>query len=234
MKRDDATHNETRSFPGGIADASGRYGFVNTVASGTVAIDLSTGREMWRSTSVHRPLLIIGERVAALRATPRGLQLVLLDIATGSEMLVSAPLPLPEWVRELWQRPDCFTIAAETGADALDLMWQARRGYEGGAPPSPKIEAQLRRSDTGQLRVDLGSGRVQNVKKNKSLPSESEIGTVMAVTLEGRVYELDTEPVPGGGMTRILLRSRDASSHTALWYLTIAEQPQQPPPPLRP
>jgi hypothetical protein len=234
MKRDDATPNETRSFPGGIADASGRYGFVDTAASGIVAIDLSAGREMWRSTSVHRPLLIIGDRVAALRATRRGLQLVLFDMATGSETLVSATLPLPEWVRELWQRPDGFTIAAEASEGALDLMWQARRGYEGGAPPSPKIEAQLRRSDAGQLRVDLGSGRVRNVKKSESLLGESESGTVMAVTLEGRVYDLDTEPAPGGGMMRIVLRSRDASSHTPLWHLTIAEQPQQPPPPLRP
>jgi hypothetical protein len=233
MKKDYPAANEIRSFPGGIADASGHYGFVDTAASGTVAIDLRAGREMWRSTSVHRPLLIVGGRVAALRPTHRGLQLVLLDIATGSETLVSAPLPLPEWVLELWQRPDCFTIVAEAGEGVLDLMWQARKGYEGGAPPSPKIEAQLRRSDAGRLRVDLGSGRARNVKQNERLPGESEIGTVMTVTLAGRVYELDTEPAQGEGMTRIVLRSKEISSHTPLWHLTIAEQPKQPPPPLR-
>ena len=40
---------------------------------------------MWGSTSVHRPLLILGDRVAVLRATRRCLELVLLDVATGSE-----------------------------------------------------------------------------------------------------------------------------------------------------
>ena len=53
-------------FPRGAADPAGRIGYL-AVESGVLAVDLSAGRELWRSDQAQRPLLVAGERLAAAR-----------------------------------------------------------------------------------------------------------------------------------------------------------------------
>ena len=138
-------------FPRGAADPAGRIGYL-AVESGVLAVDLSAGRELWRSDHAQRPLLVAGARLAAARlgGDPRA---VLLD-DQGQPALTSDPVPLPA------------TAAVKLRArleDRLLLEWEARGRSAGGAPPPPEIREREAGGAIGAAAVDLASGAVETL-----------------------------------------------------------------------
>lgn len=130
-------------FPRGAADAAGHTGYL-AVDSGILAVDLSTGQELWRSEHAQRPLLVAGERLAAARVG-RDACVVLLD-SRGESVMASNPVAMAEDAR--------LTARLEDGL--LVVEWEGG-GYAGGAPPPPE----LRERAAGAATVDLESGAVE-------------------------------------------------------------------------
>jgi hypothetical protein len=139
------TITEPVYFPRGAADPAGRTGYL-AVDSGIVAVDLSAGRELWRSDRAQRPLLVAGERPVAARVAedPR---VVLLD-ERGEPALTSDPVPFPA--------ADAVKLTSRLEDGRLVLEWEGG-GYAGGAPPPPEIREQA----GGAAAVDLESGAVE-------------------------------------------------------------------------
>ena len=137
-------------FPRGAADPAGRIGYL-AVESGVLAVDLSAGRELWRSDHAQRPLLVAGERLAAARLgdDPR---VVLLD-DHGRPALTSDPVPLPG--------TQAVKLRARLEDDRLTLEWVARGRYAGGAPPPPEIREREAGGAVGAAAIDLESGAVE-------------------------------------------------------------------------
>lgn len=139
-------------FPAGVADPAGEAGYVAD-ASGIVAVALADGRPLWRSDAASTPVLADGERLVAVRAAP--LEVVVLR--DDEAVLVSEPVPLPSWATE-----PSKVRARVTGA-TLQLEWEARSRYAGGAPPPAHVLRAATRDEAGAAEVDLESGTVTPV-----------------------------------------------------------------------
>ena len=136
-------------FPRGAADPAGRIGYL-AVDNGIMAVDLSAGRELWRSEHAQRPLLVAGERLAAarVRSDPR---VVLLD-PRGEPVMASKPVAMAEAAR----------FRARLEDRRLVVEWEGG-GYAGGAPPPPEI----RERAAAAVAVDLESGAVELLPPTK-------------------------------------------------------------------
>src|SRR5574342_111868 len=85
-------------FPRGVADAAAERGFARDPAGAIVALDLSSGRVLWRTTAPMRPLVARGDALlAARRAGPHAIEFVVLDAKNGAERRASKPVAFPEW-----------------------------------------------------------------------------------------------------------------------------------------
>jgi hypothetical protein len=151
-------------FPRGVADPSGRTGYVAN-AGGIDALDLLTGELLWSTDIASRPLLAFGNRLAAQRPVPdkaHALQIVVLDVAQkGRLLLTSALVVFPEWVSIPTATEESFTFKVYTEGSELVLDWQAHARYRGGAPPPPHILEQAARDAAGIARINLETGKVE-------------------------------------------------------------------------
>ena len=149
----------TIELPRGIADTDGVVGFVSAV-DGLDRLDLRTGRQIWGTSGARYPLALWRSRLIALRTLPgppAGLQLVTLDVdQPDTPLLSSDTIPVPE--RTL-TRPNSY-IDVSIDREDLILRWSATQTYEGGAPPTPEIEARASHAARGCARVSLSTGRV--------------------------------------------------------------------------
>ena len=151
-------------FPEGIAAPDGNLGFVELRDGGVSAIDLSTGRDVWRIAMMARPLIVVGDRlVAEDRTESRDNVLRLVTLHLGRQGAVDRrldPIPLPEWVA-VGDPEQHFEYRVAAEDDTLIVDWDAASHYAGGAPPPPSIAAQADRRAHGRARVNLHTGRVQ-------------------------------------------------------------------------
>jgi hypothetical protein len=155
-------------FPHGVADEGGRVGFVLGRAGTITAIDLETGRVLWTTKDLARPLLVCGERLLAYQSlAPNTLQVVALDVSDdGALTKVSDPVTFPDWVNIDPEDTREFSLAATADDHFLVLAWEAHAYYRGGAPPSRQVIEHARKDAAGIARVELDTGKVA------MLPSE--------------------------------------------------------------
>jgi hypothetical protein len=149
-------------FPGGVADALGSVGCVHTLAGGVDALDLASGRRLWKSDAPSRALIIAGERAFLLEQRSGRLQLAACDARTG-RILATWPCDarLPAWASlaepsggRTWTT---FEVSARRIGDTLVVGYDAQQFVALGiAPRSPGPEV------TGVIRLDLASGSVEH------------------------------------------------------------------------
>src|SRR5579864_6184605 len=107
----------TTTLPGGFVDTTGKIGIFNTPGSGVQAIELASGKVVFQSNRVQRPLFVAEDRLYALAAVqapavrglcfewqppwqgPRtGFRLIAFDLTeSGETVLVSKTVALPQW-----------------------------------------------------------------------------------------------------------------------------------------
>jgi hypothetical protein len=235
------------SFPLGVADSVFRRAFVRIPGDGLLALELSSGTELWRTNEPLRPLITShdDDRLVALRAIPSALQVIVLDASSGREQCASAPVPLPDWANATLEDSPEFAVHASLDEGALLLRWSARARYRGGAAPTRTIEDAARRDASGGARVDVATCAVKALAEAEGqdadadpapsrggLPS-SEPDVLEQHELDGRRFQALVRRAPEGTV-RFVLRAIDAATGKAAWESTIGEGPPQRPRRARP
>jgi hypothetical protein len=238
-----AAADEFVSIPGGVADAAGKIGYVQAPKGGVDALDLATGKVLWSSAEVGRPLALTKQGLVVEvpeKGKANAVRLAVLDVnKQGARGRVTDVIQFPDWVSVSVTYGRAFASGATLDNQGrLLLQWHARAWYAGGARPTPQIEAAARKSADGVHRVDLDSGKVE-LLPGKSLPPKLpappklgiklEDGAQGAVALQGRVlYQLEGRGGKAFQTTRTL-KAVDGASGQVLWQHAIWAPPYLPP-----
>ena len=151
-------------LPGnGVADAAKKIGFFPNTSGGIDALDLKTGKILWTVAEVDRPLLASDARLIAQSGKTNKIRIVILDIPTGKRIVESDEIALPDWATVGTAYGRSFHSAAKIGDKDVSVRWQANAFYAGGARPTPKIEEAARKNAIGVARIDLATGKVENL-----------------------------------------------------------------------
>jgi hypothetical protein len=162
--QNDRQFNRPVFFPGGVADPSGKTGYVSLLSSGIEAIELTAGRSLWHSDAARRALMVLGQRLAAAggsRERPNILHVVVLDRAhQGRVLRVSDPVVFPDWVDTTATSEERFAYEVRGKEGVLWIDWEAHARYEGGAPPPSRVIREARKDAMGTVQVNLRTGHV--------------------------------------------------------------------------
>ena len=137
-------------FIAGIVDASGTIGYVENGKDTIAAIELATGKEIWKSGGVMQPLIGFEGQLLVLVWQDRELRLHWIEAATGKFIRASSPMALPEWSN----RPIRLGGRAAMLDGDLLLECFVTEDSNGGAAPH---------TTTIQARIALDSGKVTPV-----------------------------------------------------------------------
>jgi len=153
-------------LPLGITDQDGRTGYFAAGLETIEAVNLADGSLLWQTDALLRPLIAFEQRLAAQAASvPRKantLRIVLLNVKrNGKQILASDPALLPDWVDCLASEPEIFQYRVRLEGREMVLAWEAHRRYSGGAPPPRQVVEQAARDASGEVRVDLETGRIK-------------------------------------------------------------------------
>jgi hypothetical protein len=158
-----ATVEEPTYIPAGVVDAQGTVGCLRTPEGGVEAVDLETGRSLWRSAAPARALSIARDRALLLEERAgRGLRVAAYAAREGRLMRAYdlATLALPAWASLAEARAGrewtVFEVTARLTGEALEIGYDAtRRRVSGFAAPGVIAQVQ------GAVTVRLDSGRVE-------------------------------------------------------------------------
>lgn len=183
-----------RQFPAGVVDERSRRAFLSAPGYAVQAVELETGRRLWVSSAATLPVGVVGDGVVALRRAtdPREVQVVILDLRTGSLRLASEPFR-----PHLDPRSDrafgsvLFSAADHNGAVVVN--WR-----EVGPPPSGVGREGGPAIQSGSVRVTR-DGRVDLTHSEQSLDRSAGAG---AAYQRGRAYTSDSW---GDGCQRALV-----------------------------
>lgn len=152
-------------LPRGVAEPSGKIGYVANRNNGIDAIDLNDGRMLWTSGEASYPLLATRHWLTAQKILPgqsNAFQIAKLNTERkGSLILLSEPIVFPDWVSVQPTNDEDFSFKVYATTDDLFLDWQAHSRYRGGANPPSYVLQQSTREGRGTVRVDLKSGNVE-------------------------------------------------------------------------
>ncbi len=188
---------------GAVVDAVRGIAFVAQPQGGIEALDLSTGKAVWRSAAAAKPLALVGGALLAQdEPGPSGaLRVALLDTATGGEK-TRAELSLPAGLRasvtdDLRGSFRVRAMLLEGTGSSVALAWTAAvapplRGFlppdisrvpVGAAIAAPTPAAKVGGFERGAARLDPATGRVTPV-------ADSEVVSLAAA--------IDRSLAPGG------------------------------------
>jgi hypothetical protein len=154
---------ETPTYiPAGVSDAAGTVGCLRTPEGGVVAVDLATGRALWRSAAPARALLVArGQAFVLEERAGRPLRAACYAARRGrlNRAYALTSLRLPPWAslgganegRE-WTE---FEVAARLAGDRLEVGYDVTRTRVYGFR-LPGVVGQVQ----GVARIGLDSGRV--------------------------------------------------------------------------
>jgi hypothetical protein len=195
-------------LPCGIADPTGRTGFLANPSGKIDAIDLVTGDVLW-TADARRPLFAAGERLYALTADGHQPRLRAFDLTNrGGRVFESEALTLPEWASVVDGPNHLFAVHSRMEKADLVLSWVARQPREN-------------REAAGTVRVAARTGEITTAATELPAPDPAchfmrELET-LAVRWHGvsggdfKALVLEQE----GERQKLVLHSWDRTSGTA-------------------
>ena len=233
------------TIPGGLADPAGKVAYLASASDGIEAVDLESGQAIWESKDAQRPLALAGDQIIA--QAPRGqakintINVIVLDAPSGKVISRAQPIVLPEWVAVDGGIGLSFSSTAAMDGNDLVISWHAERQFAkgvtfaGSVPPTQEAMAAARKIESGEARVDLGSGATsvtldripQPIKAAHTMPYY-DVGDKRISLVES------PENLPGGiRIVHCLLDARSTQTGRPLWKHEIAGEiilPDVPPP----
>lgn len=220
---------------GVVIDAASKVAYTTHSGRGMRAVDLTSGRELWRSEDAAKPLTLVGADLVAQGAPgPRGeLQLAVIDPRTGiARYKTAAAMPQGVVARLGAELAGAFVTWAEAGGDGSAVVhwsWEPTtpRGISPDQPiveglatvASPAAPAAGRR---GTLRFDLTTGTLSPqataAGNRPANPMLTELATGDArrfASVDGR-HVLESRRLPAGSANRYRWTLRDAATQAVL------------------
>ena len=180
-------------FPFGVAQPDGRTGYLFNFNKSIDAIDLQTGKRLWRTNLASRPLIAYDETLIAGEVGEKPNIMRILRVSRDGRATLLATVEFPPWVNV--QPIDGFNLSITSairnhGAEELLLEWRARSKYVDGANPPPFIEHAANRQASGRIAVRLRNGVVKNerldsVESDTFLLSQKEKDLIQRINEEG-------------------------------------------------
>jgi len=153
-------------FPAGLTSGSGSVGCIRTLAGGVEALDLASGRRLWKSAAPSRALLIGSDGVFVLEERGGRKQLARYELRGGRPIKTWPCSELPAWASlaesgagRSWTT---FDVRAQRRGNVFEVGYEAQEHRATGIAP-----VAVGREAKGILRLDLSSGSSQH------LPGES-------------------------------------------------------------
>ncbi len=154
--------NAPLRLPAGIAAPDGHIGYFAAADDGIEAIDLATGKVLWRTHEAQRPLLVDGEYLLAQAGVKRNrLRILRLKRANGGCDLESDSIVFPAWVVTGEAHGRSFSAHWRLGKHQLILEWEADAWHVGKPRPTPQEEEAARKHASGVFAVDLRTGQIE-------------------------------------------------------------------------
>lgn len=221
-----------QTFPGGTISADGHVGVVHFGQGNLVAIELTTGHQLWRRMSrawpvaaSHRHLLLL-----SLDIRPK---LDVLDIRTGAPVHAHNIADLPEWLVTLQTRPDALEFSIRDIAGGIAGSWQARLIETGGIAKSAHIDRPVE-TETGTFELSLTGLPDARVDGPGLTPSERKAASEQPRDYTPLVDEISRRKVgdthyvlrlkrPAHGHPSALLEALSGASGDSLWQTELGE-----------
>ena len=118
-------------FAAGVIDAAGQIGYVFNGDGCIVAIELTSGKELWKSKEAMWPLIGLKDNLLVLVRHEKDMVLQWREPATGKQRRDSDPITLPDWA----SRPIGLAPRCSVTEDKLLLEWLVTEDSDGGIPP---------------------------------------------------------------------------------------------------
>jgi hypothetical protein len=222
------------TIPGGLADPAGKVAYLASASDGIEAVDLESGQAIWESKDAQRPLALAGDQI--IGQAPRGqakintINIIVLDAPSGKVISRAQPIVLPEWIAVDGGIGLSFSSTAAMDGNDLVISWHAERQFAkgvtfaGSVPPTQEAMAAARKIESGEARVDLGSGATsvtldripQPIKAAHTMPYY-DVGDKRISLVES------PENLPGGiRIVHCLLDARSTQTGRPLWKHEIA------------
>ena len=137
----------SQHFAAGVIDAAGQIGYVDNGGGKITAIELASGKELWKSEAEMWPLIGVGDELLVLVRREKDLVVQWREPATGKRLRDSDPIALPAWTtRSIHLAPRCGVLEGQ-----LLLEWLVVEDTDGGIAPL---------TGSGRAKVELASGQV--------------------------------------------------------------------------
>jgi len=150
-------------FPVGLTNPSGSIGCVRTLTGGVEALDLASGRRLWKSDAPSRALLVGSHEVFLLEERGGRLQAAAYE-PRGGRRIKTWPCNagLPAWASLAepggGRRRTTFQVRARRSGNVLEIGYDAQELVATGIAPSA-AQSQAK----GILRLDLNTGSVEHL-----------------------------------------------------------------------
>jgi hypothetical protein len=222
--------------PGIIVRTDPPVAFIMAPPGGVEAVDCVTGKTLWATTEVAKPLAIVGSSLFLQKPTAgrRGvLPIAKIDLAAGEEAVDVAEIALPKTVAALIdQGPGAsFSTRAWKENGNLVVAWRyLEQPFTGSAPPPGS--APLLHQAEGAARLDLESGTVEQLSEAPPRPSPPLPARLQHLFDSGELVDpvvrvgpvmatIDDDRAPEGRL-RVVLRRWNAETGTALEDTTLS------------
>lgn len=228
------TANSFEFRSGVIVDPNRPAVYLMNIQGGIDAVDLASGKLLWRTDRAAKPLLCHEDLLVAQTETPVGKQFLRIAFLNTREItadprFVDIPLPADVQATIDDSMESSFSAAARMHEGALVLSWRYTYRRITGPPPGPVKEA-LDRKATGSVRIDIPTGQIDPIDEKVAL-SEPELPAAVirrneAQAPPGPVWLVSNvlvaiERATYEGKQRVSLKRWDAETGEALADVTL-------------
>jgi hypothetical protein len=228
------TANSFEFRPGVIVDSDRSVVYLMNPHRGIDAVDLASGKLIWRTERAAKPLLYYEDLLVAQTEPRVGQQFLRIALLNTREInvdprFVDVPLPADVQATIDDSMESSFSTTARLHEGAIVLSWLYNYRRITGPPPGPDDQA-LDRKATGSVRIDMHTGQIDPIDEMVALPKSELPADVIrlkdAQTPPGPVWRVNNvlvavERATYKGKQRVSLKRWDAETGEALADVTL-------------
>lgn len=228
------TANSFEFRSGVIVDPDRPAVYLMNIQGGIDAVDLASGKLLWRTDRAAKPLLYHKDLLVAQTEPPVGQQFLRIALMNTREFATDprfVDIPLPADVQATIDdgMESSFSAAARIHEGALVLSWHYTYRRITGPPPGPDDQA-LDRKAMGSVRIDIHTGQIDPIDEMAALPEPELPAAVIrlkdAQAPPGPVWRVSNvlvaiERAAYEGKQRVSLKRWDAETGEALADVTL-------------